>query len=79
MNYIRITPEENKLRVQMYINNEPTSWIMFDHEQAENLLKTVAEEVKRFRKTKRKSCKSKNTDNMCNFCDCWKHTRHMCS
>lgn len=27
----------------------------------------------------KKKCKSKNPDVMCSDCDCWKHTRSMCS
>lgn len=81
MNYIKINRIDDHLRVQMFIDDEPGNWIMYDKKQAETLLKVVTEEVVELLKAKKKRnpCTSMNPDNMCDECDCWKHTRQMCS
>ena len=81
MNYIKINRIDDYLRVEMFIDDEPGNWIMNDKKQVETLLNVVTEEVVELLKTKkkRKPCNSKNPDNMCDECDCWKHTRQMCS
>ena len=60
MNYIKINRIDDYLRVQMFIDDEPGNWIMYDKKQAETLLTVVTEEVVELLKTKkkRKPCNS---------------------
>jgi len=81
-NYIYVQPEEGELKITMYTNDEPQTWIMFNEDQTENLIKVLKRELKVLKKNKTKddkSCKSKDPDNMCSFCNCWKITRAYCS
>lgn len=79
MNYMKATIEENQLMVTMYIDDKPSSWIMFDEAQAENMIKVLKKELKCLKKVNKKACASKNPDNMCDSCNCWKQTRAYCS
>ena len=54
MNFIKINRIDDQLRVQMFIDDEPGNWIMYDKKQAETLLKVVTEEVVELLKTKKK-------------------------
>lgn len=81
-NFIYVQPEEGELKITMYTNDEPQTWIMFNEDQTENLIKVLKRELKALRKNKAKddkSCKSKDPANMCSFCNCWKITRAYCS
>jgi hypothetical protein len=80
-NFIYVQPEEGELKITMYTNDEPQTWIMFNEDQTENLIKVLKRELKALKKSKPKddkSCKSEDPDNMCSFCNCWKITRAYC-
>jgi hypothetical protein len=81
-NFIYVQPEEGELKITMYTNDEPQTWIMFNEDQTENLIKVLKRELKALKKDKAKddkSCKSQDPDAMCSFCNCWKITRAYCS
>lgn len=78
MNYIKASIEDDQIKIQMYLNDEPTTWIMFDKAQTENMINVLKKKLKELKKST-KACSSKNPDNMCDECNCWKHTRAMCS
>ena len=81
-NFIYVQPEEGELKITMYTNDEPQTWIMFNEDQTENLIKVLKRELKALKKNKAKddkSCKLEDPDKMCSFCNCWKITRAYCS
>jgi hypothetical protein len=45
------------------------------------LRRLLESEIEKRQKLKEEytACTSKNPDVMCDLCDCWKHTREMCS
>jgi hypothetical protein len=51
-------------------------------EETKSILRRLLEsEIKKSQKLREEyiACSSKNPDSMCDSCDCWKHTREMCS
>lgn len=79
-NYIHVKNEDDQLKIMMYLNDEPQTWIMFNEDQTEKLISVLKKELKVLKKKNNKrKCNSKHPDNMCDECDCWKMTRAYCS
>lgn len=56
---------------------DPT--VLTTKQLGELLQKIIEETKKRKEENEQRKCESDDPDSMCPHCNCWKHTRHMCS